>query len=174
MLVAVKVNPKGEWQRVGQGLPSEERLDEPVWEREAGEGWGPWVEIYLMLEAVVNPLSHTKFQCFASRLSALSSAKASLAADTARRQTGRRGCSGGSTAWIHLPPAGTGALLLLDFIFLCDMQKLKHKKQKWAMKAKHDEPIFWDQFAARWAKQLGSAPLCSCLPSHRWLLFWVF
>lgn len=42
------------------------------------------------------------------------------------------------------------------------------------MKAEHNEPIFWDQFAARWAKQLGSAPLCSCLPSHRSLLFWVF
>lgn len=60
MLVAVKVNPKGKWQRVGQGLASEARLDEPVWEREAGEGWGPGVGIYLMPEIVVNPLSHTQ------------------------------------------------------------------------------------------------------------------
>lgn len=130
MLVAVKVNAKGE--REGQGLASEGRLDEPVWEREAGEGWGPGVEIYLMPEIVVNPISHTKFQCFASRLSVLSSAKASLPADTARRQTGRRGCellcSCSSTLWIQLPPAGTAALLLLDFIFLCIVQKLKHKK----------------------------------------------
>lgn len=59
MLVAVKVNPKDEWQRIGQGLAGGERLDEPAWEREAGEGWGPGAEIYLMPEVVVNPLSHT-------------------------------------------------------------------------------------------------------------------
>lgn len=90
MLVAVKVNPKGEQQRVGQGLADTARLDEPAWEREAGEGWGPGAEIYLMPEIVVNPLSHTKFQCFASRSSLLANAKASLPADAARRQTGRR------------------------------------------------------------------------------------
>lgn len=90
MLVAVKVNPKGERQRVGQGLAGTARLDEPAWEREAGEGWGPGAEIYLMPEIVVNPLSHTKFQCFASRSSLLANAKASLPADAARRQTGRR------------------------------------------------------------------------------------
>lgn len=92
MLVAVKVNPKDEWQRVGKGLAGEERLDEPAWEREACEGWGPGEEIYLMPEIVVNPLSHTKFQCSASRSSILANAKASLPADVARRQTGRRSC----------------------------------------------------------------------------------
>jgi len=94
MLVAVKVNPKSEWHRVGQGLASDTRLDEPAWEREAGEGWGPGEEIYLVPEIVVNPLSHTNFQCFASRSSVLANAKASLPADAARRQTGRRSWSG--------------------------------------------------------------------------------
>lgn len=94
MLVAVKVNPKGECQRARQGLAGKARLDVPAWEREAGEGWGPGAEIYLMLEIVVNPLSHAKFQCLASRLSILSNAKASLPADVARRQTGRRSWSG--------------------------------------------------------------------------------
>lgn len=93
MLVAVKVNPKGEWQRGGQGLAGGARLDEPAWEREAREGWGPGTEIYLMPEIVVNPLSHTKFQCFASRSSVLTNAKASLPADAARRQRRRRSWS---------------------------------------------------------------------------------
>lgn len=87
MLVAVKVNPKGEWQRLGQGL------DEPAWEREAGEGWGPGTDIYLIPDIVVNPLSHTKFQCFASRLSILTHAKVFLPADAARRQMGRKNWS---------------------------------------------------------------------------------
>lgn len=45
-----------------------------------------------------------------------------------------------------LPPRGTGALLFLDFIFLCNMQKLKREKKKGLgksehLKAKHDKPI---------------------------------
>lgn len=138
MLVAVKVNPKGEWQRAGQGLPSEARLDEPVWEREAGVGWGPGVGIYLMLEIVVNPLSHT--QNFSVSLQGCLFSPVPKPPFLLTRPGDRQGgeaalealsspCSCNSTMWTHLPPAGTeGPLLLLDFSFSCNMQKLKHKK----------------------------------------------
>lgn len=65
-----------------------------AWEREAGEGWGLWDEIYLMLEIVVNPLSHTEFQRFASRSPVLANAKASLPADADRRRGGGMGLEG--------------------------------------------------------------------------------
>lgn len=65
-----------------------------AWEREAGEGWGLWEEIYLMPEIVVNPLSHTEFQPFASRSSVLANAKASLPAGAARRHGGGAGLEG--------------------------------------------------------------------------------
>lgn len=121
MLVAVKVNPEAKWQRVQQGL------DEPAWEREAGEGWGPGAEIYLMLEVVVNPLSHTKFQCFSSRSSVLANAKAPLPADGARRHGAGAGLGGLSAVQLQqrgveptFPLRGTGNLLFWDFVFFVE------------------------------------------------------
>lgn len=80
---------------------AEECRDEPAWEREAGEGWGPGAEIYLMLEVVVNPLSHTKVQCFASRSSVLANAKAPLPADGAGRHGAGAGLGGFSAVQLQ-------------------------------------------------------------------------